>query len=240
MRVHAGSGAPIGQSLPAGGTGVLSCRRQTLLKLPRWSAFASGSRDPGWNARRDAWPPSITLVCSRPSRIWMQRAMPGMPMHVRNWTGNFTHSCCGLPGWIRWNPFSGVARYTCIGTQSRTSPSFSVTATSATPTTDCWRRSLMGQSTRPQKRFASTCWTCSGSGHRRCWRHSATTADTPLVVSLRLNALRDAPGAFLSRYEDYADLGHEDWQKVITQWTQPPDNAVFVATSGDAGAGRLG
>ena len=68
----------------------------------------------------------------------------------------------------------------------------------------------------------------------------ATPADTPLVVSLRLNALRDAPGAFLSRYEDYADLGHEDWQKVITQWTQPPDNAVFVATSGEAGAGLCG
>ena len=68
----------------------------------------------------------------------------------------------------------------------------------------------------------------------------ATLADTQLIASLRLRALRDAPGAFLSRYEDYPELGHEDWQKVVTQWTRPPDNAVFVATQGEFGVGMCG
>ena len=68
----------------------------------------------------------------------------------------------------------------------------------------------------------------------------ATLADTQLIASLRLSALRDAPGAFLSRYEDCPELGHEDWRKVIAQWTRPPDNAVFVATHGDSGVGMCG
>jgi len=70
--------------------------------------------------------------------------------------------------------------------------------------------------------------------------YRATPADIRLIETIRLNALRDSPGAFLSGPADHPEPGHDDWLKVVTEWTLPPDNAVFVATSGETGVGMCG
>ena len=58
---------------------------------------------------------------------------------------------------------------------------------------------------------------------------AANSDDTTLLRDIRLAALSDVPGAFLSRYEDFVSLDEDEWRVLVTSWTSPPGNAAFVA-----------
>lgn len=46
---------------------------------------------------------------------------------------------------------------------------------------------------------------------------------------VRLAALRDAPYAFSTRYEDMAEKGDDHWREMAARWTRYPDGCTFLA-----------
>ncbi|MEM7624981.1 MAG: GNAT family N-acetyltransferase [Planctomycetota bacterium] len=67
-----------------------------------------------------------------------------------------------------------------------------------------------------------------------------TADDLELYRSVRLRALRDAPDAFGSVYEDEAALDNAGWRTKWESWTGPPGGAVWAATLGNSGMGLVG